>query len=224
MLVYYISHPDVVKDPAVAVPRWPLSARGRARMTALLARSWVASLGAVYCSDEQKALDGAAILAGHLGLTPVVVPALGEVDRSSTGWLPEEEHAAAARRLFAQPEESVRGWETAAAAQGRIVAAIGAIVSRAGEQGGGGAGEQEADVDETFSPAPLLPRSPALAVVAHGAVGTFYLCHLKGVPISMSEAQRGRDGGYYYCFDAATGRLIHDWTRIEPFPLPLGEG
>ena len=119
MLVYYISHPDVVKDPAVPVPRWSLSERGRARMTALLARPWVAEIGAVYCSDEQKALDGAAILAGHLGLMPIVVPALGEVDRSSTGWLPEEEHAAAARRLFERPDESVRGWETAAHAQAR---------------------------------------------------------------------------------------------------------
>ncbi len=206
MLVYYISHPDVVKDPAVPVPRWPLSERGRARMTALLARPWVATLGAVYCSDEQKALDGAGILAAHLGLTPIVLPALGEVDRSSTGWLPEEEHAAAARLLFERPNESVRGWETAAHAQARIVAAIGAIVGNAGEQGGDGAG--------------------GIAIVAHGAVGTFYLCHLKGVPISMNEAQPGRDGGYTYCFDAASRRLIHGWTRIEPStsPRPLREG
>ena len=138
MIIYYISHPDVVKDPAMPVPRWPLSERGRARMAALLARPWVAGLGAVYCSDEQKALDGAAILAGHLGLTPIVVPELGEVDRSSTGWLPEEEHAAAAQLLFARPEESVRGWETAAAAQERIVAAVAAIIQGARAQGGRG--------------------------------------------------------------------------------------
>jgi hypothetical protein len=48
-------------------------------------------------------------------------------------------------------------------------------------------------------------------------VGTFYLCYLKGVPISMAEAQPGRDGGYYYCFDTATHRLIHGWTRIDEF-------
>ena len=211
-LVYYISHPDVVKDPAVPVPRWPLSARGRARMTALLARPWVAGLEAVYCSDEQKALDGAAILAGHLGLTPMALAGLGEVDRSSTGWLPEEEHAAAARQLFARPEDSVRGWETAAQAQARIVGAIEAVLRHAGEQGSGGAGEEEPHQDD----AP--PRS--LAIVAHGAVGTFYLCHLKGVPISMAEAQPGRDGGYYFCFEAEGRRLVHGWTRIEPEPLP----
>ncbi len=66
MLVYYISHPDVVKDPTIPVPRWPLSERGRARMTALLARPWVAEISAVYCScllytsdaaDERSSVD-----------------------------------------------------------------------------------------------------------------------------------------------------------------------
>lgn len=216
-LVYYISHPDVIKSPDVPVPRWPLSARGRARMRALLARPWVSELGAVYCSDEQKALDGAAILAGHLGLEPIVRPELGEVDRSSTGYLPEAEHAAAARLLFERPDESVRGWETARHAQTRIVAAIERILRERGSRGEGGK-----------SPNLLLSQSPnpasSLAIVAHGAVGVFYLCHLKGVPISMAEAQPGRDGGHYYCFDAGSRTLVHGWTRIEPSPLPRGGG
>ena len=218
-LVYYISHPDVVKDPAVPVPRWPLSARGRARMTAMLARPWVAGLGAVYCSDEQKALDGAAILAGHLGLKPVALAGLGEVDRSSTGWLLEEEHAAA-RQLFARPEDSVRGWETAVQAQARIVRAIDAVLRHAADQGSGRAGEKEPL--SLYSPSLRRAAVPpaSLAIVAHGAVGTFYLCHLKGVPISMDESQPGRDGGHYFCFEADGRRLVHGWTRIEPEPLP----
>jgi broad specificity phosphatase PhoE len=196
MNIYLITHPDVIKDPALPVPHWPLSARGRARMAAMLARPWVRDITAVYCSDEQKALDGAEILAGHLGLTPVVVPELGEVDRSSTGYLPEAEHAAAARLLFERPDESVRGWETARHAQARFIRAAEAIVRGviAREPGSGG------DV----------------AIVAHGAVGTFYLCYLKGAPISMAEAQPGRDGGHYYCFDAHTKELRHGWVRIEP--------
>jgi broad specificity phosphatase PhoE len=194
--IYYIAHPDVVKDPAVPVPRWPLSARGRARMAALLARPWVSGIGAIYCSDEQKALDGAAILAGHLGLTPVVMAELGEVDRSATGYLPEGEHAAAARALFARPDESVRGWETARHAQTRIVRAIDSIAGEQESAGAGGRGD--------------------IAIVAHGAVGTFYLCYLKGAPISMAEAQPGRDGGHYFWFDAGTKALKGGWTRIEP--------
>jgi len=200
MNVYLVTHPDVVKDPAVPVPRWPLSTRGRARMAAMLVRPWVTGIGAVYCSDEQKALDGAVILAGHLGLTPVVIPELGEVDRSSTGFLPEAEHAAAARLLFERPDESVRGWETARQAQARFVAAIEAILAGRGAGEHGGRDVQESDI----------------AIVAHGAVGTLYLCHLKGAPISLTEAQPGRDGGHYYCFDAATRALRHGWVRIEP--------
>ncbi len=195
-LIYYISHPDVVKDPAVAVPRWLLSPRGRARMTAMLARPWVGDIGAVYCSDEQKALDGATILAGHLGLTPVVMPALGEVDRSSTGYLPEEEHAIAARLLFERPDESTRGWETARHAQERIIRAV------------------EQVVETEFLRRNSVSKGD-IAIVAHGAVGTLYLCHLKGAPISMAEAQPGRDGGHYYCFDARSRQLLHGWTRIE---------
>ena len=79
----------------------------------MLARPWVAGLRAVYCSDERKATDGAAILAGHLGIDYVELADLGEVDRSSTGFLPEAEHAEAARLLFERPNESVRGADPA---------------------------------------------------------------------------------------------------------------
>ena len=200
--VYYISHPDVIKDPAVPVPRWPLSARGRERMTAMTARPWVGGLGAVYCSDEQKALDGVAILGWHLWLSPLVRPELGEIDRSSTGFLPEAEHAAAARALFERPDESVRGWETARHAQARIVRAVAAIIA---EQGGGGAGEQGGKGE-----------GADIAIVAHGAVGVLLMQHLLGEPITYSRLQPGRDGGHYFSFDAATRALRHGWVRIEP--------
>ena len=189
--IIYIAHPDVVKDPRVPVPRWPLSARGRARMAQMLSRPWVRAVGAVFCSDEQKALDGAAILANFLGIEYTIVPELGEVDRSSTGWLPEEEHAEAARRLFERPDERVRGWETARQAQDRIVRAVDRVID-------------------------LHDGRGDIAIMAHGAVGTFLLCHLKGVPISMAEAQPGRDGGHYFRFEAGTGRLLEGWTRIDP--------
>ena len=58
----YITHPDVVQDPNVPVPRWALSERGRTRMHSMLSRSWVPTIGAIYSSDEQKSLDGAAAI------------------------------------------------------------------------------------------------------------------------------------------------------------------
>ena len=199
-VVYYIAHPDVIKDPSLPVPRWPLSARGRERMTAMLARPWVRGLGAVYCSDEQKALDGAAILAGHLGLSPIVRPELGEIDRSSTGYLPEAEHAVAARLLFERPDESVHGWETARQAQARIFRAVESVL------------ETEFSGENSVS----QMRGADFAIVGHGAVGTLYLLHLLGEPIAFHHLQPGRDGGHYYSFDAATRALHHEWQRIEP--------
>lgn len=35
-LVYFITHPDVVIDPNVRVPQWPLSARGKERMKKMM--------------------------------------------------------------------------------------------------------------------------------------------------------------------------------------------
>jgi broad specificity phosphatase PhoE len=154
----------------------------------------VTSVGAVYCSDEQKALDGAAILGAHLGLTPVVLPELGEVDRSSTGFLAEADHAVAARLLFERPDESVCGWETARHAQARIVRAVDMVIAR------------HALIDGDA------------AIIAHGAVGTLFLLHLLGAPIAFHHLQPGRDGGHYYAFDATARRLIHDWKRIEGDP------
>jgi broad specificity phosphatase PhoE len=118
--VYLITHPEVVIDPQVPVPQWPLSERGRERMRRCLAQPWIMGIRAVHCSGERKAMDGAAILAQHVGCQPQVWEALGEVDRSSTGYIPREEHEALARLLCARPEESVRGWERASDAQRRI--------------------------------------------------------------------------------------------------------
>jgi hypothetical protein len=87
-LVYFITHPDVVIDPEVPVPQWHLSQRGRERMKKLLAQPWVEGIGAVYCSTEQKAIDGAEILAAHLSIGYEMVEELGEIDRSATGYLP----------------------------------------------------------------------------------------------------------------------------------------
>jgi hypothetical protein len=52
-LVYFITHPDVVIDPEVPVPQWPLSHRGKERMKKLLAKPWIDTIGSIYSSTEQ---------------------------------------------------------------------------------------------------------------------------------------------------------------------------
>lgn len=193
--VYYITHPDVVVDPEVPVPRWPLSEIGRARMRELLEAKWVRGLGALYCSTEQKALDGAEILGEGLSLSWEALESLCENDRSATGFMAREEFEGVVERFFAEPEKSVRGWETAADAQRRIVAGVDEVVG----------------------------RSPGrdLAIVAHGGVGNLLLCHVKGVPISQSQEQPlqgpepGRVGGCWFSFEAASRKLVSDWTPID---------
>lgn len=189
---YFITHPDVLIDPAVPVPEWPLSARGRERMARTLAQPWAGGLRAVWCSTERKARDGAAILAGPLGLPVRELAELGENDRSATGYLPRAEFEAVADAFFAHPDRSVRGWERAADAQRRIVDAVGHAL--AASRGCGG----------------------DIAVVSHGGVGTLLLCHLRGCPIAREHDQPANNGGNFIAFDAGTRTLLIDrWHAID---------
>jgi broad specificity phosphatase PhoE len=188
---YFITHPDVIMDPKVPIPRWPLSPRGRARMEKMLLQPWVQDIGAVYCSTEQKAIDGAEILASRISLDYTQMEALGEIDRSSTGFLNPEELRPVVEAFFAHPDQSARGWETATAAQQRIVAAVETVLHNDFSQGD-------------------------IATISHGAVGTLLLCHLMGVPISINQKQPGTTGGHYLCFEVKSMKLLHGWKRIDP--------
>lgn len=189
--VYFITHPDVVIDPAVPVPDWPLSEHGRQRMSRMLSLPWVASVGSVWSSTERKALDGAVILGLHLGLEHRCLHELGENDRSATGFLPREEFEATANEFFAHPNASVRGWERAVDAQRRIIAAVTKLI----------------EIDTN----PL-----SVAIVSHGGVGALLLAHLLGQTISRAADQPPGAGGHYFCFDAVAWHLHHGWRPIDP--------
>jgi broad specificity phosphatase PhoE len=188
--IYFVTHPDVVIDPTIPVPQWPLSARGRSRMRYLLSQDWMPQVAAIYCSTEQKAMDGATMLSEALGLPLHHVAALGENDRSATGYLPKREFEATADAFLAQPNESIRGWERAIDAQARIIGAVEHIAA-------------------------TTPGTGPLVLVSHGGVGMLLLCHLKGVPISRTEAQPGTAGGNYFLFHMPEGALAHGWKPIE---------
>ncbi len=187
--VLFITHAEVQIDPAIPVPRWPLSALGRDRHDRFAASPAAAAVTAIRCSSEQKAIDGATILAKALGLAPVIIPALHENDRSATGYLPHAAFEATADLFFAHPDQSVRGWERAVDAQARIVRAVGTIMRT--ERTGGD-----------------------IAIVAHGGVGALLLCHVMGVPIARTHDQPGTGGGNYFAFSRTDGRLIHGWRSI----------
>src|SRR5689334_13070418 len=99
--VLFITHPDVAIDPGVAVPDWPLNERGRQRMHAMTAWPWVRRVRRIFASSERKACDVAEILTAGLGLGGYsIFAALGENDRSATGYLPKQEFEATADAFF----------------------------------------------------------------------------------------------------------------------------
>jgi len=187
----FITHPDVLIDPAVPVPDWKLAPRGRARMARASALPWMAGVRGVWCSTERKARDAARILAEQLGLSVTELAGLGENDRSATGYLPRTEFDSVADQFFARPDHSVRGWERAADAQRRIVAAVDHVL----------AASAGCDGD--------------IVIVSHGGVGTLLLCHLRGEAITRVHDQPPNNGGNYFAFDVATRRLRHGWRPID---------
>jgi broad specificity phosphatase PhoE len=196
---YFITHPDVVIDPAVPITQWPLSENGRLRMRKALALPWTSNLTHILSSTEQKAIDGTEILSDALNIPHDIIPELGENDRSATGFLPPIEFWDVVKEFFAHPDQSIRGWETATHAQQRVLGAV----RSAGKK---------------------LGATTPIAFVSHGGGGCLLLAHLAGKPISRDSEQPapptggppGSGGGYYFTFDLPSETLLSGWRPIDP--------
>jgi broad specificity phosphatase PhoE len=185
----FLTHPEVVIDPAVPVPRWHLRPEGIAKLRRFAASGALDDIGAVWASTECKAIETAGILAGARGLGVKVREDLGENDRSATGFLPPPDFERMADAFFANPTESVRGWERAIDVQARIIGAVRAVVAA-----------------ET-APGDIL-------VAAHGAVGALLRGHLLGVLISRKLDQPS--AGCWFAVELPSWRLLTpDW---QPLP------
>ncbi|MCB0967237.1 MAG: histidine phosphatase family protein [Ilumatobacter sp.] len=153
----------------------------------MLEQPWVSTIGRIVSSTETKAVETAELLATHLGLDVEVRTGLGENDRSATGFVPPDEFEQLADAFFAEPEQSVRGWERAIDAQQRIVAGLADLL---------GAGDAH-----------------STAVVGHGAVGTLWYCHLTDQAIDRRHDQPGQ--GHYFTVDTTSGRVLHRWHPVD---------
>ncbi len=193
MRAIYLTHPQVRIDAAVPVPLWGLSDIGRARAEAFVERKLVPGGAVVFSSREAKAMELADIIARATG-TPVLLDhAMGENDRSSTGFLPPSLFEDHADRFFASPYESIEGWEKAVDAQSRIVGSVRMALGS-------------------------VPGDAQVIFCGHGAVGTLLKCHVAGRRIDRSEDQSRKGdpgGGNGFMFDLGAGRLLSDWTPME---------
>lgn len=187
--IRYLTHPEVVIDPHKDIRFWSLSAQGRARVQALADSGILAGTRRVISSAEVKALETAEPLARSLGCEVEICEGTHENDRSATGFLPPLDFEAVADAFFAKPEQSIRGWETALAAQMRIVTWAQHCLAK------GGAGD--------------------VLFVGHGAVGTLLWCHLAGKAIDRTYDQKA-GGGCIFDFAAATHAKT-GWTKFEDF-------
>ncbi|WP_297112308.1 histidine phosphatase family protein [uncultured Devosia sp.] len=193
MRALYLTHPQVRIDAAVPVPLWGLSAMGRSRAEAFVARGAVPEGAMVFSSRETKALELAEIIASAAG-TPVLADHLmGENDRSATGFLPPALFEETADRFFAHPQQSIDGWERAIDAQARIVSTIRTALA-------------------------AVPPGTPVIFCGHGAVGTLLKCRIGSRRISREEDQGrigGPGGGNGFLFDLAARQLLTDWTPME---------
>lgn len=193
MRAIYLTHPQVRIDASVPVPLWGLSELGRSRAEAFRERNLVQPGSLIFSSRETKAMELAEILARATG-TPILSDlAMGENDRSATGFLPPalfEDHA---DRFFAHPHDSIGGWERAIDAQSRIVNSVTTALAS-------------------------VPGDEQVIFCGHGAVGTLLKCHVGGRAIARSEDQGHKGnpgGGNGFVFDLLAGRLLEDWTPME---------
>lgn len=186
--VYFISHPEVIIDRVVPVTEWGLSEKGLVRLEKMIEQPWLKNITAVFSSNENKSVIAAERIGKHLNLEVRKIEGLGEMDRSATGMLEPAEFELVVNEAFANPEQSIRGWERLADAQTRIAKAV----------------------DEAIE---ASDGSGDIAIVSHGGVGTLLICELKNISITRTEDQQGQ--GHYFKFNIATKELIHSWGKID---------
>lgn len=187
--VRYLSHPQVCVDPRTPVPEWSLNDIGKRRIDHLAKSGALEGTQLIVSSAEIKAIETASPLVSALGCPLEIREQMHENDRSATGFLPPDEFETVANQFFAHPTTSVRGWETAADAQSRIVAEVHDCLRK------------NPDGDILF--------------VGHGGVGTLLFCYLSGFAVSRAYDQGPGGGGCYFEFSGMQDRPKQRWQTIE---------
>ena len=190
MLAHYVTHPQVRIDPAVPVPDWGLSGEGRARA----AGRRDPTLGTGPDADRhERGAQGPRDRRDPRRGRWASSPRSGRTSTRTTAAPPVTCRAPSSRprptRSSRGPARACAGWETARAAQARILRAVTAAL----------AGHD--------------PAHP-VAIIGHGAVGTLLWLALRGEPIARA-ADQPAGGGSRFAFPIPEGPPLSGWTSIE---------
>lgn len=188
----YLTHPQVAIDPKQDIQRWSLNKLGHTRVMTLAQSNALTGTTRVISSAETKAIETATPIANALGCDLEIKDNMHENDRSATGYLPPEEFERVADQFFADPENSVRRWETAIHAQQRIVAEVKACLSS--------------------------NISGDILFVGHGGVGTLLFCFLAQIPINR-EYDQAPGGGNYFQFPTNALTPTGEWKSMEELAM-----
>lgn len=189
---YFFTHTQVRVDPTLPVRDWCLSDEGRARVIRLLRAPWLSHVARIVTSEERRLVETARIFADHRCVPVDINTGIRDSDRPLREFLSLIELDEAEGAFFARPEESARpGWESAADAQKRAVAAFDADL----------AGRRALAGDILY--------------VGCGRVGTLLLCHLAGLPIAREHYQP-TPGGNLFAFDRDSRTLLFRWRAVAP--------
>ena len=192
-LLIYLTHPEVQIDPDIPVPQWGLSEKGRQRTEALKAAISLSKITKIVSSAEKKAIETAEIISQFVGIEPLTREEMHENDRSSTGFIKPDRFEEMADSFFAEPEESVLGWERAIDAQKRIVSVSNEMIAS--------------------------HKSGDLLFVGHGGVGTLLYCYFAREAIDRKHDQPA-GGGNYFVVDLTNLKPITEWRSMETLLQP----
>lgn len=192
-MILYITHPEVVIDPYTPVPEWGLSTVGLERLRSALNGWSLPNISAIHSSPERKALDTSQEFRDRFGCNINVLESLAELDRSSTGYLPQKEHDTISSQAFKNPSKSIRGWERVSMLQSRTVDCFNQIAA-------------------------TLDNGKIALISGHGGAGLTLYAHLKRERTFRKELAARRMGSIF-AVRVADNSIVFPWTPLEELQL-----
>lgn len=153
--LFLVRHPETRVDLSIPSNLWSLSEEGVNQAQRLARHPLWREVSMIYTSEELKAMATARMVAAHTGLPWQTRSCLGELDRRSYQPPDIAAYRSAVTRMFSIRDESIRGWETRAHAEERIITCVQELVAE--------------------------NQDTTVAIVSHGIILTILVAHLTGL-------------------------------------------